>query len=63
MYAILLFLPLIGFLSTIMLSRFVSKKFILYLNIASLICAILIGLNVFIEVVICGSPIVVELVN
>jgi len=63
MYAILLFLPLIGFLSTITLSRFVSKKFILYLNIASLICAILIGLNVFIEVVICGGPIVVELVN
>jgi hypothetical protein len=61
MFLSLLFLPLGGFLATILFSRYVTKNFILYLNISSLLLAIIIALRLLLDVLIYNSPALVDL--
>jgi hypothetical protein len=61
MFLSLLFLPLAGFFVTILFSRFVTRAFIMYLNIASLIIAILIALRLLVDVLVFNSSSVVDL--
>jgi hypothetical protein len=63
MFLSLLFLPLGGFLATILFSRYVSRKFILCINITSLILAIIIALRLLLDVLIYNSPALVDLGN
>lgn len=60
MFLSLLLLPLSGFLSIILLGRFVSKKFILSLNLFSLGLAICVAFNLLLDVLIFNSPALVE---
>jgi len=63
MYLCLLFLPFVGFLINILLSRWVSRATIVFLNIAALLLSIAIALTLIKEVLILGSSVVVELGN
>jgi hypothetical protein len=63
MYLCLLFLPFVGFIINILLSRWISNSTAVLLNIASLLLAILIALSLVKEVLILGSSVVIELGN
>lgn len=55
MYLLCLFLPLLSFISIIVFSRFVTKDFIIKLNIFGLLSAIFLTFNLIYEIVFIGS--------